>query len=181
MENFQPQLELLQQQIAQVKKNETKDKLTLLVFSNSMDKLLLSLILASGAASMGTEVVLFFTFWGVSALRDKNKSAKGKDFISKMFGMMLPKGLTRVSLSNMNFAGAGPLLFNYVMKGKNVAALPEMLQTLRELNVKIIVCEMSMDLMGISRDELIDYDNLSYGGVATFLAESAESKNTLII
>ncbi len=159
----------------------TKDQISIVVFSGELDKLLAALIIATGATAMDTEVKLFFTFWATAALRDKKKKANGKNFMSKMFGMMLPKGSTKVKLSKMNMGGMGTAMLKSLMKKKNVASLDEMLKTAGQLGVEINICEMSMDLMGFKPEEMIDYPNLNYCGVGSYLADADESKVQLFI
>jgi len=114
-------------------------------------------------------------------LRDKKKSAKGKDFLSKMFGFMLPKGSTELKLSKLNLCGMGTAMMKDLMKKKRVASLEQMIATAGALGVEINVCEMSMDLMGFKREEMIDYPNLKYVGVGSYLADAGESRVQLFI
>jgi len=130
---------------------------------------------------MDMKVKLFFTFWATTALCDKTKKIKNKDFMSKMFGLVLPKGTSKLKLSKMNMGGIGTSMLKSLMKKKNVASLDELFKTAAELGVEINVCEMSMDLMGIKKEELIDYPNLNICGVATFLIDAEESKIQLFI
>ena len=165
MENIEKQIKELQEKVSQLEKG-TKDQLSLVIFSGELDKLLAALIIATGATAMDMKVKLFFTFWATAALRDKKKKVSGKDFMSKMFAIMLPKGSSKVKLSKMNMGGMGTSMMKNLMKKKNVASLEEMLTTAGELGVEINVCEMSMDLMGIKKEELIVYPNLNICGVA---------------
>ena len=158
-----------------------ENKISLIVFSGELDKLLASLIIATGAVAMGMKVSLFFTFWGTTALRDARKSVKGKNLMSKMFGFMLPKGARKVKLSKMNMGGMGTAMMKMLMKKKNVASLDEMLTLAGQLGVEICICEMSMSLMGFKREEMIDYPHMSVCGVATFLAEAKTSRVQLFI
>ena len=158
-----------------------KRKLSMVVFSGDLDKHIASMIIATGAAAMGMEVVMFYTFWGTAALRDPKKRVGGKNLIERMFGIMLPKGRDKTKLSQMHMAGAGTAMIKAVMKKKNVASLGEMFEIAGQLGVKIVICEMSMDLMGFKIDEMIDYPGLSIGGVATFLADAGESAVQLFI
>jgi len=158
-----------------------RKKLSMIVFSGDLDKHIASMIIATGAAAMGMETVLFYTFWGTAALRDPKKIARGKNLIEKMFGFMLPKGRNKTKLSNMHMAGMGTAMIRDLMKKKNVASLDEMFDIAGQLGVKIVICEMSMDLMGFKLDEMIDYPNLEVGGVATFLADAGESSIQLFI
>ncbi|MBU2487917.1 MAG: DsrE/DsrF/DrsH-like family protein [Proteobacteria bacterium] len=159
----------------------TEDKISMIVFSGDLDKLLAAFIIGTGAVAMGLDVVMFFTFWATPALRDPNKSAGGKDMMGKMFGAMLPKGSDAVKLSKMNMGGMGTAMMKSLMKKKNVASLPEFIEMAGELDVKIFVCEMSMDLMGFSREEMIDYPGMTYCGVAKFLEEAKGSRIQLFL
>lgn len=177
---FETQLEELKKKIGRLEKGR-KDKMTLVVFSGELDKLLAAMIIATGATAMDMEVKLFFTFWATASLRDPKKNVKGKNVISKMFGFMLPKGAKKVKLSKMNMGGMGKAMLTGLMKKKGVASLEEMFKTAGELGVEINVCEMSMNLMGFKREELIDYPKMNVCGVATFLADAEESKIQLFI
>jgi len=152
-----------------------KDQLSIAIVSGDMDKILAAMIISLAAAAMDSRVKLFFSFWALSALRDPKKKAKGKDFISKMFGIMLPKGRNRLKLSNMNMCGMGPVMIKGLMKKQNVLSLDEMFQQAAELGIEITVCEMSMNLMGFKKEEMIDYPHLRYAGATTFVADAGES------
>jgi peroxiredoxin family protein len=157
-------------------KKREKNKLLMIVFSGDLDKALAAFIIATGAVAMGMEVSMFFTFWAIPILRDKKKKVGGKTFMGKMFGAMLPKGAGKVKLSKMNMGGMGTHMMKSLMKKKNVASLEEMLDLAAELGVKINVCEMSMDLMGFKREEMIDYPDLTFCGVAKVMDEAQDSK-----
>jgi peroxiredoxin family protein len=152
------------------------NRLVLICFSGELDKALAAFVIATGAAAMGMDVVMFFTFWGTPLLRDKKKKVGGKDLMSKMFGVMLPKGVDKVKLSKMNMGGMGTAMMKALMKKKNVASLEDMLTLAAELEIRIFICEMSMDLMGFKREEMIDYPNLTFCGVAKMLEEAQSSK-----
>jgi len=158
-----------------------ENKLSMVVFSGELDKQIAAMIIATGAAAMGMKVVMFYTFWGTAALRDPGKKAGGKDFMSKMFGIMLPKGRNKTKLSKMNMAGMGTAMLKGLMKKKNVASMDELFEAAGALGVEINICEMSMDLMGFKREEMIEYPNLNVVGVATFLAHAKESAIQLFI
>ncbi len=181
MENIEKQLAELKSRIEVLDKKTTEPKVSMIVFSGDLDKVLASFIIATGSVAMGMEVVMFFTFWGTPVLRDKNKSVGGKDIMGKMFGTMLPKGTRAVKLSQMNMGGMGTAMMKSLMKKKNVATLEQMLEMAEELGVKIYVCEMSMDLMGFKREEMIDYNGLEFCGVAKFLEEANNSRIQLFI
>ena len=170
----------LKAQLNQLKAG-TKDQLSMVVFSGDMDKMLAALIIATGASAYDMKVKLFFTFWAISALRDPKKKGKGKNIIEKMFGLMLPKGSSKLKLSKMNMGGMGTAMIKGIMKKHKVASLEEMLKTAGELGVEINICEMSMSLMGFKREEMIDYPNMTVCGVATFLSDAQESKIQLFI
>jgi peroxiredoxin family protein len=174
------QIEELKRRVEAIKPG-AEDRVSIIVFSGDLDKVLAAFVIATGAVAMGMEAVMFFTFWGTPVLRDPKKRAGGKDFMGKMFGLMLPKGRNAIKLSKMNMAGMGTAMMKSLMKKKNVASLDEMLEMAAELGVKIYICEMSMGLMGFKREEFIDYPNLEYVGVATFLEEAKNSKVQLFI
>lgn len=174
MEKLQAELETLKAKTNKLK-DSRKDQLSIAIVSGDMDKILAAMIISLAAAAMDSQVKLFFSFWALSALRDPKKKAKGKDFISKMFGMMLPNGRNKLKLSNMNMMGMGPMMIKRLMKKQNVLSLDEMFQQAAELGVEITVCEMSMNLMGFKKEEIIDYPHLRYAGATTFVADAGES------
>ena len=181
MQNIENQIEELKSRLDAVDKKTAENKLAMIVFSGDLDKALAAFIIATGAVAMGMEVVMFFTFWGTPILRDAKKKVGGKDVMGKMFGKMLPKGSGAVKLSQMNMGGMGTAMMKSLMTKKNVASLDEMIALAEELEVKVYVCEMSMDLMGFKPEEFIDYKGLGYAGVATFLAEAQNSKVQMFI
>ncbi|MFZ0450926.1 MAG: DsrE/DsrF/DrsH-like family protein [Desulfatiglandaceae bacterium] len=181
LEAIQKQVLDLKAQLDSLSKNVAEDKLSMIVFSGDLDKVLAAFIIATGATAMGMDVVMFFTFWGTPVLRDKGKSAGGKDMMGKMFGTMLPKGVGGVKLSQMNMGGMGTMMMKSLMKKKNVASPEQLIEMAGELGVRIFICEMSMDLMGFKHEEMIDYPNLTYCGVAKFLEEAQNSKVQLFI
>lgn len=174
------QLEELKKKVENIPSGP-EDRVSIIVFSGDLDKVLAAFVIATGAVAMGMEAVMFFTFWGTPVLRDPKKKVGGKDFMGKMFGFMLPKGRNAIKLSKMNMAGMGTSMMKSLMKKKNVASLDEMLDMAAELGVKIYICEMSMSLMGFKKEEFIDYPNLEYVGVATFLEQAKNSKVQLFI
>lgn len=155
---------------------ETKDGATMVVFSGDLDKALASMIIASGAAAYGKKVTLFFTFWGLSILK---KQTVKKSRIAKLFDLMLPSRAEKLPLSQMNMGGMGPAMIKHIMKKKNVDSLPNMIEQAHQLGVKFVACTMSMDLMGIEKEELFDF--VEYGGVATFIGDSEKSNMQLFI
>jgi peroxiredoxin family protein len=158
-----------------------EDKLSMVVFSGDLDRQLAAFIIATGAAAMFEEVVMFFTFWATPALRDPAKRPGPKDMMAKMFGWMLPKGAGKLKLSKMHMAGMGTGMMKGLMKQKGVMSLEQLIKQAADAGVKIYVCQMSMELMGFTTDELIDYPDMKVAGVAKFLAEAGTSKATLFI
>ncbi|MEI7879353.1 MAG: FAD-dependent oxidoreductase [bacterium] len=156
-----------------------KDQKTFVIFSNDLDKVMAGFVIANGALAMGSKVSLFFTFWGINALRKPGPQASGKSILDKMFGWMMPKGSEALTLSKMNMMGMGTAMMKMVMKKKNVEALPALIASARFAGAKLVVCTMSMDVMGIKPEELVD--GLEYGGVATFLGEADQSNVTMFI
>ena len=179
-EDLTKQFEELKKQVETLKYG-TEDKISMIVFSGDLDKVLAAFIIATGAAAMGMEAVMFFTFWGTPVLRDPAKKAGGKDLMGKMFDFMLPRGRNAIKLSQMNLAGMGTSMMKSLMKKKNIASLDQMLEMAAEVGVKIYICEMSMGLMGLKKEEFIDYPNVDYVGVATFLEQARNSKIQLFI
>jgi peroxiredoxin family protein len=180
LQQLQKQIVTLQAKITSLE-NLKKDQLSIAIVSGDMDKILAAMVISLGAAALDTHVKLFFSFWSLSALRDRKKKAESKDFISKMFGLMLPKGRNKLKLSNMNMAGMGPLMIKYLMKKQGVLSLDQMFKEAGELGIEITVCEMSMNLMGFKKEEMIDYPNLRYAGAVTFVSEANESSMQLFI
>jgi peroxiredoxin family protein len=156
----------------------TQDK-TMVIFSGDLDKAIAAFIIANGAASMGHKVTMFFTFWGLNILRKDNAPKVKKTLIEKMFGFMMPRGADKLTLSQMHMAGMGTAMIKGIMKKKNVASLPELIQSALDNGVVIEACQMSMDLMGIQKEELID--GIKTVGVATFIHASDESNATIFI
>ncbi|MBL7215629.1 MAG: FAD-dependent oxidoreductase [Phycisphaerae bacterium] len=148
-------------------------KKTMVVFSGDFDKAMAAFIIANGSAAMGSQVTMFFTFWGLNLLRRPESIPVKKNFIEKMFGFMMPRGAEKTTLSKMNMAGMGTMMIKGIMKKKNVASLSELIDKAKENGVRLVACAMSMDLMGIHKEELID--GVEEGGVAMYLnqAESA--------
>nr|HML36578.1 FAD-dependent oxidoreductase [Bacillota bacterium] len=133
---------------------------TLIVFSGDLDKVLASFIIANGAAAMGRPVTMFFTFWGLNALRKRDKQSVKKPFMDAMFGAMMPRGTSKLKLSNMNMGGMGTAMMRKVMKDKNIDSLEDLMKQAMFNGVRLVACTMSMDVMGITKDELIDGGSL---------------------
>jgi len=152
---------------------EDNQKCTIIVFSGDMDKVFAALIIATTAAAMGMETTMFFTFWGLKAIQKGNVTGKG--FFGRMLGLMNRGGIDRLGPSRFNFFGLGRWMFKKMMRDQNVTSLPEMLQMAIDLDVKMLACLMSMDVMEIGKEDLIDeVDDVV--GAATMLAEAQQSK-----
>lgn len=157
--------------------NETDDALTLIVFSGDFDKVMAAFVIANGAAAMGKKVTMFFTFWGLNALRKPVKIKK--DGMEKLFGMMMPEGASKLGLSKMNMGGLGTKMMRRIMKNKNVTSLEELIFEARKAGVLFIACSMSMDVMGIREEELLD--GVEIGGVGAYLGEAGNANTNLFI
>jgi NADPH-dependent 2,4-dienoyl-CoA reductase/sulfur reductase-like enzyme/peroxiredoxin family protein/rhodanese-related sulfurtransferase/TusA-related sulfurtransferase len=155
------------------------DNKNIIVFSGDLDKAIASFIIANAAAAMGRHVSMFFTFWGLNVLRRPEKVAVKKDFLSKMFGMMMPRGSRKLGLSKMNMLGMGPMMIRGVMKKKHIDSLEELIASARKSGVELVACSMSMDVMGIKAEELID--GVKFSGAAAMLANAEESDMSLFI
>jgi peroxiredoxin family protein len=180
LNQMQEQIDLLKKKVSFLEESR-KDQMCIAVVSGDLDKVLATMIISIAAAASDTKVKLFFSFWALAALRDRKKRGKGKDFISKMFGMMLPRGRNKLKLSKMNMMGMGPKMIKFLMRKKNVMSLDRMFEEAAGLDIEITICEMSMDLMGFKKEEMIDYPNLRYAGAATFVNEANESSMQLFI
>ncbi|MDR6879680.1 peroxiredoxin family protein [Bacillus sp. 3255] len=152
---------------------------TMVVFSGDLDKTIAAFIIASGAAAMGKQVTMFFTFWGLNVLRKEEAPPVAKDGLETMFSMMMPKGTRQLPMSKMNMGGMGSKMIRHVMKRKNVESLESLMQGAIRAGVKLIACTMSMDIMGIKREELID--GIVYAGVASYLGEAEDAGLNLFI
>ena len=150
---------------------------TIIVFSDDLDKALASFVIANGAASTGRKVTMFFTFWGLSVI--KKKAQVEKDFMGKMFGMMLPSGSRKLSLSKMNMGGLGARMMRKIMKNKKIESLESLMEQACNNGVEFIACQMSMDVMGVKAEELLE--NVKVGGVATYLERAEEANMNLFI
>jgi peroxiredoxin family protein len=168
-----------QASVASTNPNATLNKLSMVVFSGDMDKVMAAYIIATGAAASGMEVTMFFTFWGLKAIQ-KSGVRTGKGLFGRMLGIMNRGGLDAIGPSRLNMGGMGRWMFKLMMKQKGVATLPELYEMAVDLGVKMMPCQMSMDVM--EYDPALFQDNVTGPvGVATFIQEAAESKMTLFI
>ena len=158
-----------------------ENSVSLIVFSNDLDKALAAFIIAVGAASMGMHVNMFFTFWGTSVLRKETSDMAGKNIFSKMFDVMLPNGSKKIGLSQMHMMGAGTAMMKKMMNDQNITSLEDLIGMVTELEVNMQICEMSMGLMGMKHSEMVCQENSKICGVANYIEEASKSKITLFI
>ena len=158
---------------------EDNNRATIVVFSGDMDKVFAAFIIATGCAAAGMDTTLFFTFWGLNAIK-KGEPIKAKGFLGKMMGIMNRGGINRLNPSRFSFGGIGRVLFSKMMRDKNVTSLEELRQTLIDLDAHLLACKMSMDVLEITREDLIP-EVKDIVGVATFVKEAANSKLQLFI
>lgn len=159
--------------------NSAGNDKTMVVFSGELDKAIASFIIANGAAAMGRKITMFFTFWGLNILRRPKKVRIKKSFLESMFGVMMPRGSRKLKLSKMNMAGMGSGMIRHIMKKKNVLSLDELIEQAKSQGVRLVACSMSMDIMGIKAEELID--GVEIGGVASYLAAAETGDTNLFI
>jgi peroxiredoxin family protein len=167
----------MESRLAKLEKNSSQ--LTMVLFSGDFDKVFAAFIIATGALAMGKKVSMFVTFWGLDAIKKPLMKTAGRQLLEKMVLWMRPKGPNKLVTSKMNFGGIGPRLFRYMMGKKNIEPLPSLMEMAREMGIKIIACQMSMDVMGIKKEDLLD--GIEFGGVATFLSDSFSSNTTLFV
>lgn len=175
--NIAAKVKELEGRIAELESKD--DHLTMVLFSGEFDKAMAAFIIASGALAMNREVTIFVTFWGLDVIKKSSFSTAGRGFLEKMVLAMRPKGPDKLPTSKMNFAGIGPKLFHYMMKEKNVESLKSLIDMAREFGVRIVACQMSMDVMGLKKDDLID--GVELGGVAAFLGSAYQGNVSLFI
>lgn len=178
MQALEEKLRDVEKRLAHVEGRVAEDRVALVVFSGDLDRVLAAFVIATGAAAMGQQVSMFFTFWGLSVLK-KDKQLAGKTLFQKMMTLMSPGSSKSLPVSQMNYFGVGAKMLRSMMKEKNVNSLEEMISLARELGVRMTACEMSRELMGIKESELIA--GLEYGGVASFLGDSLKSRTSLFI
>jgi peroxiredoxin family protein len=159
--------------------SDQKKRTTIVLFSGDYDKAMAAYIIANGAAAYDHEVTIFHTFWGLNALRKEEMVPVKKGFLEKMFGKMMPRGVDKMGLSKMNFAGMGPKMIKNVMKKHNALTLPQLIEMAQEQDVKLVACTMTMDLLGLQEKELLD--NIEYAGVASYLADAEDGNVNLFI
>ncbi len=169
----------IDQAIAEVRERTVDDRATIVVFSGDLDKAIAAMVIATGAAAAGLETSMFFTFWGLSILKKKGGGRPKRGIKEKMFSLMTPSSTESLGVSKMNYFGMGSRMLRSMMKDKDISSLEELIDMARDLDVKMIACTMSMDAMGIEKEELVS--GLEYGGVAAYMADAARSRVTLFI
>ncbi len=173
--NLEEMIKQLTARVDELEENAPGDNLSLGVISGDLDYTIATFIIALGAAAYDMQVDLFFTFWAIASLRDPKKKVK-KDFLGKMFGAMLPASSKKLPLSKMQMMGMGPPMIRSVMKMHKAKSLEELMKEAAEFGVRIHVCTMSMDVMGIKKEELIDYPHMDFVGVGSFVDMFQNSK-----
>ncbi|CAM4004319.1 DsrE/DsrF/DrsH-like family protein [Cohnella lubricantis] len=156
-----------------------REKTTIVLFSGDLDKAIAAFIIANGAAAYDHDVTIFFTFWGLNALRKDEAVKTKKGILERAFAWMMPRGPKKLGLSKMNFAGMGPQMIKHVMKKHNALSLPQLIELAQEQGVKLVACTMTMDLLGLQSEELID--GIEYAGVAGYLGDASNAKVNLFI
>ena len=164
---------------AEISCSQATTEQTQVVFSGDLDRVLASFVIATAGAAMGNKVTMFFTFWGLNALRKDNPPRVRKGLLDRMFGWMMPRGAGRLTLSKMHMGGMGTAMMKYVMKSKNVESLPELIDRARQQGIRMVACTMSMDVMGLKQEELID--GLEFAGAGTYLGAADRSKINLFV
>ena len=177
---LQSTIQQLVERVDALEKSAGNNRLSIGVMSGNLDTTIAAFIIAMGAVAYDIEVDMFFTFWATAALRDPKKSPP-KGFLDKMFGWMLPRSSQALPLSKMQMAGMGPRMIRSVMKARGVKSLEELMKEAAEFGVRIHVCEMSMGVMGLKEGEMIDYPNLDYVGVGSFIQMISESKQVVFL
>lgn len=156
-----------------------RKKTTIILFSGDYDKAMAAYIIANGAAAYDHDVTIFHTFWGINALRKENHVPVKKGFLEKMFAKMMPRGAEKLGLSKMNMLGMGPKMIKHVVKKHNALTLTQLIDMAKEQNIKLVTCTMTMDLLGLKQEELLD--DIEYAGVAAYLADAEKGNVNLFI
>lgn len=177
-EPLQERVRKLEEELQALKDRMPEDRVAIVVFSGDLDRVLAAFIIATGAAAMGQQVSMFFTFWGYSAIK-RARRMSGKNLMQRMLALMTPSSSKKMPLSKLNMFGMGAAMLRALMKKKGVASVEDLESLAKDLGVKFVACEMSRDVMGITEEELIE--GLESGGVAAFLADALNSRATVFI
>jgi len=156
------------------------DRVTIVLLSGDLDRAMAAFIIATGAAAMGMQVTMFFTFWGLNAIRRKGATSSAKDWLRRMFGLLNQGGAETLPLSRFHFGGLGTRMMHKVMKQHRMPGVPELIATAMDLGVRFIACTTTMGLMGITKDTLIEGID-QFAGVTTYLAEAKQGSVNLFI
>ncbi|BAK16188.1 peroxiredoxin family protein [Solibacillus kalamii] len=156
-----------------------KKRTTIVLFSGDYDKAMAAYIIANGAAAYDHEVTIFHTFWGINALRKQEPVTVKKGFLEKMFAKMMPRGAEKLGLSKMQMLGMGPKMIKHVMNKHNALTLTQLVEMAQEQDIKLVTCTMTMDLLGLQKEELLD--GIEYAGVAAYLADAEDGNVNLFI
>ena len=173
-------LQTLTERVDALERTAGNNRLSIGVMSGNLDNTMAAFIIALGAVAYDIEVDMFFTFWATAALRDPNRSP-AKNLLDRMFGWMLPRSSYKLPLSKMQMCGMGPRMIRSVMKARGVKSLEQLMKEAGEFGVRIHVCEMSMGVMGLKEEEMIEYPDIDYVGVGTFIQMISESKQVLFL
>jgi len=170
----------LESQVAELSRAQTRSRqaITIIAFSGEMDKLMPAFMLATGAAAMGMTVSMFFTFWALAAVR-QGTSSRGKGFMDRLLSAMLPSGPGRLGLSKWNMFGVGRPFFDWLLRKRHVETLGSLVLLAKEMGVRMVACQTSMEVMGLAREEMLP--EIEFGGVATCLDAAQNSGCTLLI
>lgn len=168
-----------QRELDELRERTPEDRASIVVFSGDLDRVLAAFVIATGAAAAGLQTTVFFTFWGLSAIKSKDARATQKGFKQRMMQLMTPGSSEQLGTSKFNFFGMGSVMLRSMMAEQGIASLEELMAMARELGVTLMACTMSMDAMGVQREELLD--GLEYGGVASFLASATRSRVSLFV
>ena len=175
---LEERLKALETRITEIEEELPDDRVTIVIFSGELDRVLAGFIIATGALAMGYEVSLFFTFWGLNAVR-KQRLTEGKNLMEHMMSLMVPDDTQNMGLSKMNFFGVGAKMMRHMMKEKNVESIEDLIDLTKEMGARFVSCGMSQMVMGIHEEEL--RDDMEDGGVAAYLGDAVSSKVTLFI
>jgi peroxiredoxin family protein len=165
--------------LAEVRERTVDDRATIVVFSNDLDKVLAAFVIATGAAAAGLETSIFFTFWGLCVVRRQGVRRRGKRTLERLLGALMPAGTEALGTSRLDYFGVGARVLRRMMKDRQIASLEELVALGRELGVRMIACTMSMEALGLAKEELVD--GLDYGGVSTYMADASRSRVTLFV
>lgn len=176
--DVESRLRMLQEKVVALEARVPEDRVSLVVFSGELDRILEAFVIATGATALGQQVSMFFTFWGLAGLRRK-RIVTGKRLSEKLMALLSPANSDRLPMSRMNFFGAGSRLMRTMMRDKHVASLEDLMRVARRMGTRLVACETSRDVMGIRDEELLE--DLEFGCTASFLGDALRSRMTLFL